>query len=208
MKFPSTGLYAITQTENKSADQITSAVSAAIQGGAAVIQYRNKTLKNADSVAGKLLEICHRKNIPLIINDNIDLAVRVGADGVHLGQEDESISLARSRLGEDRIIGISCYNSIERAIKAKDEGADYVAFGRFFPSGTKPLASPAHITTLQQAKNRLHIPIVAIGGILPENGGALLQAGADLLAIIGGIFDHDPEQAAKNFQILFKQAAD
>ena len=208
MKFPSTGLYAITQTKNRSDEEVAVAVLAAIQGGATVIQYRDKAPANAEFLAGKLLEICHCKNVPLIINDDIDLAVRIKADGVHLGGEDENISEARKRLGKDRIIGISCYDSLERAITAENNGADYVAFGRFFPSGTKPLATPGHITTLQQAKKRLNVPIVAIGGILPENGGSLLEAGADLLAVIGGIFDHNPEQAARTFQVLFKQTAD
>lgn len=208
MRFPAKGLYAITQTENRSADEMAEAVSAAIRGGAAVIQYRDKAPENADTLATKLLEICHNSNVPLIINDNIDLAVRIGADGVHLGREDENIGSARRMLGKDKIIGISCYDSIERAIVAESRGADYVAFGRFFPSGTKPLASPAQISTLQQAKIRIHVPIVAIGGILPKNGSALLAAGADLLAVIGGIFDHDPEQSARKFQALFDKTAD
>ena len=107
------------------------------------------------------------------------------------------------RLGKDAIIGVSCYNFVEQALDAQGQGATYVAFGRFFPSSSKPLAAPAKIETLQQAKQRLNIPIVAIGGILPENGAQLLAAGADLLAVIGGLFDSQPEQSARAYQALF-----
>ncbi len=208
MKFPRKGLYAITQTENRSDAEVAEAVSDAIRGGAVVIQYRDKRPDLTVSLAEQLLETCHRHGVPLIINDDIDLAVRIGADGVHLGREDESISQAKKRLGRDRIIGISCYDSVERAIEAEQGGADYVAFGRFFPSGTKPLASPAQISTLRKARQTLRVPIVAIGGIMPENGGSLLAAGADLLAVIGGIFDYAPESAARKFQTLFDDKAD
>ncbi len=132
-----------------------------------------------------------------------DLAARAGADGVHIGKEDGAIAQARKRLGNDAIIGVSCYDFVERAIEAQAQGATYVAFGRFFPSSSKPLAAPAKIETLQQAKLLLNIPIVAIGGILPENGAQLLAAGADLLAVIGGLFDSQPEQSARAYQALF-----
>lgn len=203
MKFPTRGLYAITQTENKSMDTIVAEVSAAIKGGAVIVQYRDKRPQNAEFLAQKLLEVCHQHRIPLIINDDIELALAIGADGVHLGHQDSDITLARNRLGVDAIIGISCYNSVERAIAMQNQGATYVAFGRFFPSNSKPLASPAQIAILEQAKQVLSIPIVAIGGILPENGLQLLQAGADLLAVIGGIFDQYPEKSARKYQALF-----
>ncbi len=208
MNFPGKGLYAITQVENRSLNEVIEAVSAAIRGGAVVVQYREKNAQDGDALAFRLLEICHRNEVPLIINDDIDLAVRIGADGVHLGRDDENVQYARQRLGKDRIIGVSCYDSVERAIDSENSGADYVAFGRFFPSDTKPLASPAKIATLREAKQRLHVPIVAIGGILPENGGSLLASGADFLAVIGGIFNRDPEQSARNFQVLFDSTAD
>ena len=168
-----------------------------------VIQYREKRPAVADSLAEQLLSLCKKHSIPLIINDNIDLALRIGADGVHLGKEDCNIKLAREQLGDNAIIGISCYNHLELAIAAAKKGANYVAFGRFFPSNSKPLASPAEVQTLRKAQHKLQIPIVAIGGILPENGGQLLESGADLLAVIGGIFDQDPEQSAKKFLHLF-----
>lgn len=203
MKFPTRGLYAITQTENKSGDTIINEVAAAIKGGAVVVQYRDKNPIDAPFLARELVKICHHYNVPLLINDDIELAVLVGADGVHLGKEDGAIAQARKRLGKDAIIGVSCYDCVEQAITAQTQGATYAAFGRFFPSNSKPLAAPAHIETLRQAKRALTIPIVAIGGILPENGSQLLASGADLLAVIGGLFDDQPEQSAKAYQTLF-----
>jgi thiamine-phosphate pyrophosphorylase len=203
MKLPAFGLYAITQTEHKSPAQILADVSAAIRGGASVVQYRDKNPVNALALASDLVSLCHGHQVPLIINDHIGLAVAVGADGVHLGKDDGNVALAREQLGQDAIIGVSCYDSIERALAAQKEGADYVAFGRFFPSSSKPLAAPAHVQTLTEAKAKLAVPIVAIGGILPENGGALLAAGADFLAVIGGLFDDEPELAARAYQQLF-----
>jgi thiamine-phosphate pyrophosphorylase len=205
IKFPTKGLYAITQTANKSGDTIINEVAAAIKGGAAVVQYRDKDPVDAPFLARELVKICHRHNVPLLINDDIELAALVGADGVHLGREDGAVTQARKQLGGDAIIGVSCYNFVELAITAQKQGATYAAFGRFFPSSSKPLAAPAQIETLRQAKLALTIPIVAIGGILPDNGGQLLEAGADLLAVIGGIFDNQPEQSARAYQALFSR---
>ncbi|WP_347986822.1 thiamine phosphate synthase [Methylomonas sp. AM2-LC] len=204
MKFPQQGLYAITQTADKSIQQILLEVEAVLKGGAVVLQYRDKESTNKNTLASLLLKLCHAYQVPLLINDDIELALQVGADGVHLGRDDGDIAIARTKLGPNAIIGISCYNDVERALSMQALGADYVAFGRFFPSNSKPLAAPAQIETLQKAKQTLYIPIVAIGGILPENAGGLLAAGADLLAVIGGVFDkQDPEIAAKEFQQMF-----
>jgi len=204
MMFPKAGLYAITQTENKTPDQILNEVSAALKSGVKVLQYRDKQPVDAVYLAGALKELCHEHNITLIINDNIKLAKLIGADGVHIGQEDGQLSYAREILGKKAIIGVSCYDSLARALEAEQNTADYVAFGRFFPSNSKPLAAPAHISTLQNAKNSIKVPIVAIGGILPSNGAELLAAGADMLAVIGGIFDQAPYQSALAYQALFK----
>jgi thiamine-phosphate pyrophosphorylase len=203
MKFPISGLYAITQTEHKSIKRIIAEVEEVIKGGAVAVQYRDKHPKDALLLAKELVKVCHEYQIPLIINDDVELAVKVAADGVHLGKDDGSIAEARERLGQHAIIGVSCYNSVEAAFEAQQQGADYVAFGRFFPSSSKPLAMPAEISTLHTAKQVLSIPIVAIGGILPENGGQLLDAGADLLAVIGGLFAIQPEQAASTYRALF-----
>jgi thiamine-phosphate pyrophosphorylase len=203
MRFPARGLYAITQTENKSGDTIINEVEAAIRGGAVIVQYRDKNPADALFLARELVKLCHQHDVPLIINDDIELAARVGADGVHIGKEDGAIAQARKLLGEDAIIGVSCYDFVEQALDAQGQGATYVAFGRFFASSTKPLAAPAQIKKLRQAKFLLDIPIVAIGGILPENGAQLLAAGAGLLAVIGGLFDGQPEQSARAYQALF-----
>ncbi|WP_333878172.1 thiamine phosphate synthase [Methylobacter sp.] len=205
MKFPASGLYAITQTENKSGDTVINEVAAAIQGGAVIVQYRDKDPADAPFLARELVKICHQYNVPLLINDDVELAALVGADGVHLGKEDGAVTEARKRLGDDAIIGVSCYNFVDQAIAAQQQGATYAAFGRFFPSSSKPLAAPARIETLRQAKRALTIPIVAIGGILPDNGAQLLAAGADLLAVIGGLFDDQPEQSARAYQALFNR---
>lgn len=203
MKFPLRGLYAITQIKNKTADIIINEVIAAIKGGAVVVQFRDKDSLDAIYLADQLVKVCHEYKVPLLINDDIELAIKVGADGVHIGREDGAISEARDRLGADAIIGVSCYNFVEQAFGAQEQGATYVAFGRFFPSSSKPLAAPAELDTLRKAKFLLDIPIVAIGGILPENGGPLLTAGADLLAVIGGLFETQPEQSARAYQALF-----
>jgi thiamine-phosphate pyrophosphorylase len=207
MKFPTRGLYAITQTDDKSANTIISEVEKVILGGAVVIQYRNKQVRDSLSLAKELLTLCQHYAMPLIINDDVDLAVQIGADGVHLGKDDGSLTQARQRLDNHAIIGISCYNSVAKAVEAQQQGADYVAFGRFFPSSSKPLAAPADINTLHQAKRVLNVPIVAIGGILPENGTALLNAGADLLAVIGGVFTSQPKQSACAYRALFDERA-
>ena len=205
MRFPSSGLYAITQTEHKSADTVINEVEAAIKGGAVIVQYRDKHPQDAPFLARELVKVCHRHSVPLLINDDIELAALVNADGVHLGKEDGAVVQARKRLGNAAIIGVSCYDSVEQAIAAQSQGATYAAFGRFFPSNSKPLAAPAHIETLRQAKLKLTIPLVAIGGILPENGAQLVAAGADLLAVIGGLFEHRPEQSARAYQALFSR---
>ncbi|MGR9035734.1 MAG: thiamine phosphate synthase [Gammaproteobacteria bacterium] len=206
MRFPSRGLYAITQTEHKSPDTVIAEVAAALRGGVAVVQYRDKNPVDALYLARELIRICHRHQVPLLVNDDIELARLAGADGVHLGGEDVDIAQARKILGPKAIIGSSCYNSVERALAAQSQGADYAAFGRFFPSSSKPLASPAKLETLRKAKRAISIPLVAIGGILPENGAQLIAAGADLLAVIGGIFDHDPEESARAYQCLFSDS--
>jgi thiamine-phosphate pyrophosphorylase len=202
--FPKKGLYAIIQPEHKSLLQVTEDVTAAIKGGAVVIQYRDKRPADGNKLAIMLLKICRQHNVPLIINDDVELAASIGADGVHLGREDEQLFDARKELAQNAIIGVSCYNDVQRALTAQNHGATYVAFGRFFPSSSKPLAPLAQIDTLLEAEQQLHIPLVAIGGITPENGEPLIVAGADFLAAIDGVFADNPEQSAYNYQKLFK----
>lgn len=204
MNFPKSGLYAITQTVGKTTEQIIAEVSQALTAGVSILQYRDKQPSDPVYLAGALKEICQTYNIPFIINDNLALAKKIGAHGVHIGQEDSQLSYAREYLGNNAIIGVSCYNSVDLALTAQQLSADYVAFGRFFASSSKPLAAPAHLSTLHKAKITIDVPVVAIGGILPENGAQLLQAGADLLAVIGGIFNSDPYHSTLAYQGLFK----
>lgn len=204
--FPTSGLYAITAENHHSPDELVRAVRAAIRGGARVIQYRAKTALDRLAEARLLRHECHVAQIPLIVNDDVELALAIDADGVHLGKEDRALQEARKLLGDTAIVGVSCYDSVEQAEQAEREGASYVAFGRFFPSRTKPNAPCARLQTLTEAKRRLRVPIIAIGGITPQNGGALLAAGADLLASIEGVFGQaDPETTARDFQMLFSQ---
>lgn len=201
---PKSGLYAITP-DGKTVDEILQFARGVLEGGAKILQYRDKSTNDKETIAKELLKLCHSYNVPLIVNDNVQLAEKIGADGVHLGKDDGSVSQARACLGNNAIIGVSCYNALERAIEVEKDGANYVAFGRFFSSTSKPLASPAQIGTLTAAKKILTIPIVAIGGILPENGAALLNAGADLLAVIGGLATENTQIAAQNYDRLFSQ---
>ena len=155
--------------------------------------------------ARNLVFLGHSFGVPVIINDHVELAFAVGADGVHLGQDDGSIGAARARLGPDAIIGVSCYASLTKARTAAAEGADYLAFGSFFPSQTKPHAVRAGLEVLQVARG-LGKPLVAIGGILPENGGPLIAAGAQALAVVDGVFGQaDIANAARAYQHLFEE---
>ena len=180
-------------------------VAAAVRGGAAVVQYRAKSPRDPMGEASAMLDLCQSASIPLIINDNVELAAMIGADGVHLGREDASLAAARKRLGANAIIGMSCYDSLEQALDAAAAGANYVAFGRFFPSATKPGAPRAHLETLRIARGKLTIPLVAIGGITADNAQPLLEAGADLLAVIEGVFSAEggAELAACRFRRLW-----
>ncbi len=202
LPMPKRGLYAITP-EGKTFDEILEFTKAVLKGGACVVQYRDKTSNDTLTLARKLLKLCHVYNVPLLINDNVEIAQKMGADGVHLGKDDGDITQARERLGTKAIIGVSCYNSLELALKAQSQGVNYVAFGRFFTSNTKPLAQQAEIGTLTAGKKILSLPIVAIGGILPTNGATLIDAGADLLAVIGGLATPQPEITAQTYSALF-----
>ena len=199
------GLYVITDRALMGADLLAQAEQAII-GGARLLQYRDKDSNSAQrqQQAGALAQLCKQHGVIFIINDDPTLAANVGADGVHLGQTDSDIHSARQALGANKIIGVTCHASLKVALAAEKAGADYVAFGRFFPSQTKPDAPPAEIDILQQARRSLSIPIVAIGGITPENGSALIAAGADMLAVIHGIFGaSDIRQAAATFARMF-----
>ena len=201
------GLYAVTsEALCRSPELLLAAVENALAGGAQLIQYRDKLNPEAmrERNARALRDLCRGNGARLIINDDAELAARVGADGVHIGQADLSLEQARAKVGDRAIIGVSCANSIARAVSAAAGGADYVAFGRFFASRTKPDAPPATIDLLRQARARLSIPICAIGGITAHNAAPLIAAGADLIAAVEGVFATvDVRRAAAAYSALF-----
>lgn len=202
------GLYAITDASLASDKDIVTQVELALRGGARAIQYRDKHQDHRQKAeeAAALLRLCRTAGVPLIINDDVELAAAIQADGVHLGRDDPNPGEARRRLGPGAIIGISCYNRLDLAFRAQAADADYVAFGRFFPSSIKPQAVQAKLDLLTSARAALKLPIVAIGGITPENGGPLIAAGADMLAVIHGIFGQaDIPRACQDFNKLFEE---
>lgn len=203
------GLYALTP-ECADTDNLLRQVRQALSGGAKLVQYRNKEGDVAlrHEQASELLTLCRHFQVPLIINDDIRLADLIGTDGVHLGKDDGSIREARLILGPDKIIGVSCYNDLQRALDAETQGANYVAFGSFFQSSTKPDAAVAPLTLLHEAKRSMRIPIVAIGGITADNVNSLIEAGADSVAVISALFDHnnDIETVASRFAVLFEKS--
>ena len=201
------GLYAITPDESDTAELLR-IVRPALQGGARVLQYRNK-IAGAElklTQAQALSDLCKEFKVTYLVNDDAHLALQVNADGVHLGGEDGSVALARSILGETKIIGVSCYNELRLAYDAVRQGADYIAFGAFFVSNSKPGAKKAEIKLLSEARTQLDVPIVAIGGITQINGGALINAGADALAVISALWDApDIQSGAQEFSTLFSR---
>lgn len=204
------GLYAITDPALTPGGRLLTALEAAIRGGARLVQYRDKSAdrERRRREAEGLLELCRGHGVPLIINDDLELAAALGADGVHLGRDDVPLDAARVALGPHALIGVSCYDSLPRAVAAAHAGADYVAFGSFYPSLTKPGAVRAPVELLAQARRELSVPLCAIGGITPANGGALLAAGADMLAVIHGLFAvRDITAAAGAYAGLFSSAA-
>ena len=190
-------LYAITE-ESSDTSLLIDQVDAALRGGARVVQYRNKTGSSRlrTEQAGRLADLVRSARATFIVNDSIELAVHVGAEGVHLGRNDGEVVRAREQLGTSALIGVSCYNELDRALSAARAGADYVAFGSFFASATKPEAVKASIGLLRQAKTMLRIPIVAIGGITASNCAPLVAAGANALAVASALFHAADIEAA------------
>jgi len=190
------GLYAVTPDLADTADLV-ARVEAALAGGAGAIQYRSKSAHAAlrSRQAAELARITAKRGALFVVNDDAALCAAVGADGVHLGEADGSATAARAIVGPERIIGISCYNDFALAEAAVAAGADYVAFGSFFPSHVKPDARRADVALLARART-LGVPVVAIGGITAENAGSLERAGADAVAVISAVFDPPDVEAA------------
>jgi thiamine-phosphate pyrophosphorylase len=211
------GLYAVTANEANT-DQLLRNAKAALSAGVNVLQYRNKTASKqlGTEQAEALLSVCRDYQVPLIINDNVELALRIDADGVHLGASDGNLRDARKKLGAEKIIGASCYNRLEIAQFAAQNGVDYVAFGACFVSGTKPNAPKADLKLFNQARQVIDLPIVAIGGITLENALSVIQAGADAIAVIGALWNVPGDSAdharfiqhnTQQFKQLFGQSS-
>jgi len=205
---PIKGLYAITPDVADTA-LLLAKVETVLAAGARLLQYRNKS---ADQVkrgeqARALRAVCRRHAATLIINDDVTLARAIDADGVHVGADDPALALAREQLGSEKIIGVSCYDDLQRARAAATQGADYVAFGSFFASAVKPGAVRAPLSVLPAAR-ALGVPVVAIGGITLDNAGGLIAAGADAVAVISALFAApDPAGATRDFCRLFQVEA-
>ncbi|HEK0909140.1 TPA: thiamine phosphate synthase [Pseudomonas putida] len=201
------GLYAITDSQLL-AGRFLSHVEAALEGGVCLLQYRDKGDDAARRLreAEALMQLCERYGTQLIINDDAELAARLGV-GVHLGQTDGPLTPARALLGRNAIIGSTCHASLDLAAQAASEGASYVAFGRFFNSLTKPGAPAASLELIEQARAQVKLPIAVIGGITLDNAAPLVAHGADLLAVIHGLFGADSAQEvtrrARAFNALF-----
>ena len=200
------GLYAITDTDGHRGNALMSVVREVLEGGAAVVQYRDKSSDHGRrrQEAAALLALCRQYRALFVVNDDVELAAAIGAPAVHLGRDDDDPAQARARLGSQVVIGVSCYGSLERADHQAAAGADYLAFGSVFPSPTKPEAVPVPLATLTAAAERYRQPVVAIGGITPDNAGPVVTAGVDAVAVISGVFAApDPRLAAARIAGLF-----
>ena len=203
------GLYVITpcsSIQSITTSELLNKVQSAIEGGARIVQYREKYLPAPErrEQARQLKALCDSCQVIFLVNDEVTIAAEVGAHGVHLGQGDVALRDARAMLGESAIIGVTCHNELALARAAQQQGADYVAFGRFFSSTSKPEAVEADIELLQRAKSELSLPIACIGGITAENAKLLISAGADMLAVINAVFGADDvKQAARQLADCF-----
>lgn len=207
MKRKLAGLYAITPDEART-EVLVRKVALALQGGASVVQYRNKTAgPELQREQGRALAaLCRAEGAAFVINDNLALALELDADGVHLGGEDGDLAEARRRLGTDKLLGASCYDRMELAEAAVQAGVDYLAFGSVFSSVTKPGAVRAPLALFAEARRSFALPLVAIGGITLQNAHQVFAAGADAVAVISALFDADDiAERAAGFTRLYQQ---
>lgn len=201
------GLYALVDTTWLKPEALVDATAAVIRGGARLVQYRDKDARPAErgERARSIFRVCRQQGAVFIVNDDVDLAEELLAHGVHLGEHDATVAAARARLGPLAIIGASCYDSVVNAQRAADAGASYLAFGAFFPTQTKSGTREAQPVLLRKAR-AFGLPLVAIGGITPENAPELISAGADAIAVAGGLYrDGDIEGAARRYAGLFER---
>lgn len=202
------GLYVI--TDGSTGNDLLGKVEQALRGGAALVQYRDKSTDSArrEQEAQALCALCREHAALFIVNDDVALAKTVQADGVHVGKDDAALAAARAYLGSSAVIGVSCYNRLELAVQAAQQGADYIAFGSFFPSPTKPHAPRATLELLREARRQFKLPICAIGGITLDTAPGLLASGADMLAVITDVFNApDVTAQASLYTTLFGNPA-
>ena len=205
MAKPISGLYAI-MPEMRDTEKLLGDVEAALRGGASVLQYRAKLLEPVSKIAQAkaLASLCKKYDVPLIVNDDVALAASMAASGVHIGSHDMPCHKARQSLLPGMLLGVSCYDRLDLALGAQSDGADYVAFGSFFPSLIKPNAVRPNLDFLREARQKIRVPIVAIGGITLDNAASLVEAGADAVAVISALFDaSNIEATARSFSELF-----
>lgn len=201
------GLYIVTPDWDET-DKMLGATEAALQGGVTLVQYRHKTASAElrKEQATKLLALCRKYERPLVINDFVDLCMEIGADGIHVGGTDAPVAQVRAVIGQDKILGASCYGSLELAQKAHEAGASYIAFGGFYPSRVKRYEVSTPVDIITRAKQQLPVPVVVIGGMTQQNSVPLIKAGADMVAAISSVYmTDDPQAAAQKFVDLFKQ---
>jgi len=201
------GLYAITP-DSADLNTLIQKTKSAIEGGAFMVQYRSK-IQDRDvkmQQCAAILRLCREYEIPCIVNDDVEMCRVLEADGVHLGEKDDNIAEVRHILGEDAIIGSSCYDQLDRAKSAQKEGASYVAFGAMFPTSTKPNAPRATLALLKEAKREIQIPIVAIGGITVNNAHDVIKTGIDAIAVINSLYEAKSiKETAETFAKMFHQ---
>jgi thiamine-phosphate pyrophosphorylase len=199
------GLYVITDEKLTPYDKILDMVEKALKGGSSIIQLRDKN--NTDEFlipyCKDLKNLCHKYGATFIVNDRVDLALKVDADGVHVGEEDPNVIEVREKT-KGKILGVSCYGSVERSLQMQELGADYVAFGSFYPSPTKPKSKIVPKSIIPQAKQVLKIPICVIGGLTVENSKELIDLGADMVAVVSDVWTNtDIEERCKQYIELF-----
>lgn len=200
------GLYAITP-DSVDLKTLIHKTQLAIQGGAFMVQYRSKIQDHAVKMqqCDAILRLCRDHNVPCIVNDDVEMCRILKADGVHLGEKDDNIAEVRHILGDDAIIGSSCYNQLDRAKIAQKEGATYVAFGAMFPTSTKPHAPRPTLALLKEAKREIQIPVVAIGGITVNNAQDVIEAGVDAIAVITSLYESKTiKETAEAFTKMFR----
>ncbi len=201
------GIYAITDELLTPPESIVSQVERALKAGAKIIQFRDKTRPDSlvEVTCMELQRLCIEHDALFIIDDRAELVASIGADGLHIGKDDIPLDQARAIVGQNAVIGVSCYGSLHKAAKAQQEGADYVAFGSFFPSPTKPGSNVVDKALIERAKSQLQIPVCVIGGINADNIDQLTPYGPDMYSMVSGVFGDDAiEENMKKIQSKLK----